>query len=189
MADDDSIFVDIVPRLSDSETEKATQRLRDKFKDGARGAGKAISDVLHSELSQELGRSLEPVARDAGTRLAKELGSAAGDLLHSELSGALQGVGVDFDGVIDKAKDLAKEFDPFIKSLKDITQGDTTSKLQGVADILGQLEKNGIDTHGAAGHAPSTFAATMRSHLVGSVTIGNATLCASSASGVPPPAR
>ena len=42
MADDDQIFVDIVPKLNDAEAEKATGRLRDKFK----GAGKTIGEVL-----------------------------------------------------------------------------------------------------------------------------------------------
>ena len=46
-SDDDVVYVDVIPRLDDSETEKATSKLRDKFKQGAQGAGKAISDVLH----------------------------------------------------------------------------------------------------------------------------------------------
>ena len=49
--------MDVVPKLNDSETEKAVSRLRDKFKDGAKGVGKSISDALHSELASELDRT------------------------------------------------------------------------------------------------------------------------------------
>ncbi|WP_198421227.1 transglycosylase family protein [Mycobacterium intracellulare] len=109
-SDDDLIYVDVVPRLDEAEAEKATGRLRDKLKDGVKGAGKAVSDVFHSELAEELGRSIGPIAHDMGVELGKQLGSKAGDLLHEQISDALKGVGVDFDGIIDKAHDLADQF-------------------------------------------------------------------------------
>lgn len=133
MASDDSvIFVDVVPRLDDSETEKSVEKLRDKFKRGAQGTGKAISDVLHSELAQELGRQLEPVARDAGTKLAKELGTG----IHDQLSDVLADVGIDFDGVIDKTHDVADGIGKIHDSVKAIKQGDVAGGLGGVAKSL-----------------------------------------------------
>lgn len=143
--DDDLIYVDVVPRLDEGEAEKATGRLRDKFKEGAKGVGKAVSDVLHSELADEIGRTIGPVAHDMGVQLGKELGSKAGDFLHEQISGALKEIGVDFDGVIDKAKDLADQFGVDEKSVgkltdafKDFKSGDTA---KGINDLVSALEK------------------------------------------------
>lgn len=109
-SDDDTIFVDVKAQFDERSADEVTGRLRDKLKDGVRGTGKAISDVLHSELAQDLGRSIGPVAHDIGVQLGKELGSKAGDFLHEQISDALKGVGVDFDDIIDKAHELADEF-------------------------------------------------------------------------------
>lgn len=167
-SDDDVIYVDVVPKLDEGEAEKATGRLRDKLKDGVKGAGKAVSDVFHSELAQELGRSIGPVAHDMGVELGKQLGSKAGDLLHEQISDALKGIGVDFDGVIDHARQLADEFgvdadsvgklaDAFkaakagdeAKAFSDLAEalqkvpgpvGDVAQKSKGLLDTFGSLK-------------------------------------------------
>lgn len=142
-SDDDLIYVDVVPRLDEAEAEKATGRLRDKLKDGVKGAGKAVSDVFHSELAQELGRSIGPVAHDMGVELGKQLGSKAGDLLHEQISDALKGVGVDFDGILDKAHDLADQFGVDAESVgkladafKAAKTGDQTKAFDDLAQAL-----------------------------------------------------
>lgn len=129
--DDDVIYVSIEPKLDESATEKETGKLRDKFKEGAKGLGKGISDVLHSELAEDLGRTLGPLARDAGIQLGKELGGQAGDYLHGQISDALKGIGVDFDDILGKARDFGDVF-------KDFKSGDTA---KGVSDLTAALSK------------------------------------------------
>lgn len=145
MADDDdsTIYVDVAARLDEASAEKVTGRLRDKLKDGARGAGKAISDVLHSELAEELGRAVAPAARDAGIQLGKELGSQAGKFLHDEISDVLGSVGVDFDGVLDKAHELSDAFgidaDKVFEigdAFKNLKAGDTAKGFQDLSKAL-----------------------------------------------------
>lgn len=137
--DDDTIYIDVAARLDEDSVDKETKRLRDRLKDGVKGAGKAISDVLHSELAGSLSEAIGPVARSAGEELAKELGSRAGDFLHDQLSGALKDVGVDFDDITDKAKTFGGVF-------QDIKAGDTakgftdlTAALKGMPGPLGEV--------------------------------------------------
>lgn len=162
--DDEAIFVDILPKLDESETDRVTGRLRDKLKEGAKGAGKAIGDVLHSELAENLGRTIGPVAHDMGVQLGKELGTRAGELLHEQISGALKNVGIDFDGVVDKARELADEFGidtekvgNFSDAVKDLKVGDKakafddlTKALSGMPGPLGTVadkSKGLVDTY------------------------------------------
>lgn len=162
--DDEAIFVDILPKLDESETDRVTGRLRDKLKEGAKGAGKAIGDVLHSELAENLGRTIGPVAHDMGVQLGKELGTRAGELLHEQISGALKNVGVDFDGVVEKARELADEFGidtekvgNFSDAVKDLKVGDKakafddlTKALSGMPGPLGTVadkSKGLVDTY------------------------------------------
>lgn len=138
-SDDDTIFVDVKAQFDERSADEVTGRLRDKLKDGVRGTGKAISDVLHSELAQDLGRSIGPVAHDIGVQLGKELGSKAGDLLHEQMSNALAAIGVDFDGIIDKAHGLADEFGVDADSVGKIADAFKAAKIGDQAKAFGDL--------------------------------------------------
>ena len=138
MSDDsDQIFVDVVPKLNDSETEKSVSRLRDKLKDGAKGVGKSIGDTLHSELSRELDRTKDILGNFGKTDFAGALGGVKDTM--TKVGDLAKEVGVDLSGWTGKVDSAKEPIDDLGVKTKDVLSSvkSVSSTFEGMPGKIG----------------------------------------------------
>ncbi len=158
--DDDVVYIDVAPRVDERAAEDAGRKVRDKVKDGTKGLGKSIGDVLHSELGDTLNKAVGPTihdwAADAGKGIGSTLGRAIGGDLGDSIGAALgsaagrSGATGILDQIFggDKTKDsihsLLGELDQgkqkaqnFADAFKDFKDGDIGKGLGDFSKVLG----------------------------------------------------
>ena len=132
-SDDDTIFIDVVPRVDDSAADSAVEKLKDKFKDVAEDVGPEFVDALRNS----------GVLSDLGTQLGKSLSDSLSDPLH-DISDK---IGVDLDTALEKAinKDWGGLSGVVGKGI-----GGKIADVLGVSDIGDQIsDKLGINIEAA----------------------------------------
>ncbi|MBO0880944.1 MAG: transglycosylase family protein [Mycobacterium sp.] len=129
--DDDIIYVDIEPRLDDSEAERAAGKLRDRFKD----AGKSIADSL-KEAGHAGFDSLEQYAE-------KWIGDLGKTISSKGIPGALDDIGKSAQTVTGTVADLGKAFGVDLEGIRGFgkdasdAMGNVSKAVDSLNDALG----------------------------------------------------
>ncbi|MEZ0366814.1 hypothetical protein ACAG26_24375 [Mycobacterium sp. pUA109] len=136
MADDDEVYVDVIPKLDEAAADEAVGTLREKFKDVTGSFSDGLRDSMGDAFHDLGGR-----ARDWGNDLAGQLGESFGTHLGQ---GDLGGIFGDFKDIV------GSSFDPF----RDITDhfGD---RFRDIGDIFGEFK--GGDIFGGLDHLSDTL--------------------------------
>ena len=147
--DDDVIYVDVVPRLDENETEKAGKDLSEKLKKGTQGAGREIGKQVNAEIDQEIENNGEKPARRIKEKLKSGMrgaGKDASDVLADELDKNAEDVGKKTGEKLGKAfgsqaEDLLKgKFGEIFDDLKNrVNDKDITGGLGKISGEIGKI--------------------------------------------------
>ena len=165
MADEDAIYVDVIPRLDEAAADEAEKKLRDKFKDAAKDIGDNVKDAfdnlgdhvkdafskdnirdaikgaretINDAMESDLGQELQQKARERVDDVVQDLAKRAGGAIGETLRDAVGGDII--DGTIDKVQSLKD-------SLHALHSGDITGGLKGLSDSLHGILPNDFMTH------------------------------------------
>lgn len=118
MADDeDIIYVDVAARLDEASAEKATGKLRDKFKNASKGLGKALGSDITREIGEMLWDAGGDEVKKAGVQWGKSLTKSLGDSIGGSLGGVVKSVG---DAVLESSADsISDSIKNKLKGVKD----------------------------------------------------------------------
>ncbi len=171
-SDDDSIWIDVRPRLDDSAADSAVNKLRDKFShagdslkdslstafdsigDHLGGVG-GLGDKLHDTLAGALtGREWDNLGKQAGTALGQGVGEALKDITKGDFGnvfGEFKSVGDVLGGAVDKLSSKLDGLQKAGNAAGNVLSGNASG--DDITDIIGGAKDLGFKIPGPVNNA------------------------------------
>lgn len=172
MADDDEIYVDIVPRLDENAANEIETSLKEKFKNATQDIGgdffdalknSSIGDEVLGKLGEKLGQAIADPLKNIGDTLGIELQGPLEKVLKQDLGGALDDVvgqlgtklgdvlhdplhGISESIGVDLDTAISKALNKDWSGLGDQLKHDVGDKLTDVLGVNELLGTNGLDS-------------------------------------------
>ena len=183
--DEDVIYVDVVPRLDEKETEKSGKALDENLKKSAKATGKEIGQQVNAGIQQEVNANAEKQGTNLRNKLkagTKGAGRDIGAVLQSEIAAELE---KNSQGIVDSAKKIGSLFgsnlgkflekeniigEPFKKLKEAVTDKDLSKGLSVLSEGLKEIEEakgaaDAVDKMSAAFKNDVPYLSDFKNHL------------------------